>query len=69
MDKKKLDRISELARISKERKLSESELIEQKTLRDEYRKGFVRNLTNQLENTKILNPDGTITNVRDLKKN
>ncbi|MCC8192112.1 MAG: DUF896 domain-containing protein [Ruminococcus sp.] len=68
MDKKKLDRISELARISKERKLSESELIEQKTLRDEYRKGFVRNLTNQLENTKILNPDGTITNVRDLKK-
>ncbi|MCD8329037.1 MAG: DUF896 domain-containing protein [Ruminococcus sp.] len=68
MDKKKLDRISELARISKERNLSESELIEQKTLRDEYRKGFVRNLTNQLENTKILNPDGTITNVRDLKK-
>lgn len=68
MDKKKLDRISELARISKERELSEEEKKEQKILRDEYRRGFVRDLTNQLENARILNPDGTITNVRDLKK-
>lgn len=68
MDAKKLDRISELARLSKERELSPAEKEEQKTLRDEYRRGFVRNLANQLENTKILNPDGTVINVRDLKK-
>lgn len=68
MDAKKLDRISELARLSKERELSPAEKEEQKTLRDEYRRGFVRNLANQLENTKILNPDGTVINVKDLKK-
>ncbi len=68
MEKEKLDRISELARLSKERELSDAEKKEQKILRDEYRKGFVRNLESQLENTRILNPDGTITNVKDLKK-
>lgn len=68
MEKKKLDRISELARISKERELSKAEKEEQRILRDEYRKGFVSCLTSQLDNTKIINPDGTIINVRDLKK-
>lgn len=68
MEKEKLDRISELARLSKERELSDAEKKEQKILRDEYRKGFVRNLESQLENTRIINPDGTITNVKDLKK-
>lgn len=68
MEKKKLDRISELARISKERELSNSEKEEQRILRDEYRKGFVSCLTSQLDNTKIINPDGTVINVRDLKK-
>lgn len=68
MEKKKLDRISELARISKERELSKAEKEEQRILRDEYRKGFVSCLTSQLDNTKIINPDGTVINVRDLKK-
>ncbi len=68
MEKEKLDRISELARLSKERELSESEKKEQKILRDEYRKGVVSVLTSQLDSTRILNPDGTIINVKDLKK-
>ncbi len=68
MEKKKLDRISELARISKERELSKAEKEEQRILRDEYRKGFVSCLTSQLDHTKIINPDGTVINVRDLKK-
>ena len=36
MDKDKIDRINELARLSKTRPLTESELSEQKSLREEY---------------------------------
>lgn len=68
MEKEKLDRISQLYRLSKERNLTEEELKEQKALRYEYRQGYVRNLTQQLEHTEILRPDGTKINVSDLKK-
>lgn len=68
MEKEKLDRISQLYRLSQQRDLTEDELKEQKALRDEYRQGYVRNLTQQLENTKILRPDGTKVKVSDLKK-
>ncbi len=40
MDKAKIDRINELGRISKQRKLTEEELKEQKILREEYIKFF-----------------------------
>ena len=36
MDKKKIERINELARISKTRELTEEEKTEQKALREEY---------------------------------
>ena len=36
MDRAKIDRINELARISKERKLTDAESAEQKILREEY---------------------------------
>lgn len=36
MEKSKIDRINELARISKTRPLAEAEKAEQKALRDEY---------------------------------
>ncbi len=36
MEKEKIDRINELARLKKERELTESELSEQKALREEY---------------------------------
>ena len=38
MEKKKIDRINELGRLSKERELTEAEKNEQKELRDEYLK-------------------------------
>ena len=38
MEKKKIDRINELGRLSKERELTEAEKNEQKGLRDEYLK-------------------------------
>jgi uncharacterized protein YnzC (UPF0291/DUF896 family) len=41
MEKVKIDRINELARLSKERELSEEEKKEQKALREEYLK-YVR---------------------------
>ncbi len=68
MEKEKLDRISQLYRLSKQRPLTEDELDEQKRLRNEYRRGYVRNLTQQLEHTEILRPDGTKVKVSDLKR-
>lgn len=68
MEKEKLDRISQLYRLSKERKLTSEELSEQKKLRDEYRRGYVRNLTQQLEHTELLRLDGTKVKVSDLKR-
>lgn len=68
MEKEKLDRISQLYRLSKQRKLTREELDEQKRLRDEYRRGYVRNLTQQLEHTELLRPDGTKVKVSDLKR-
>lgn len=59
MTQEKLDRISELYRKSQAEGLTEEERAEQKALRDEYRAGFVRNLTGQLDNTYIVYPDGS----------
>ncbi len=68
MEQKKIDRINELARKSRVSSLSQQELDEQKMLRDEYRAGFKRNLTGQLENMTIVEPDGKKIKVKDLKK-
>lgn len=68
MEKEKLDRISQLYKLSKERKLTEEELSEQKRLRDEYRQSYIVNLTQQLEHTELLRPDGTKIKVSDLKR-
>ena len=45
MEKIKIDRINELARISKTRELTEAEREEQKKLRAEYLEEFRRGLT------------------------
>ncbi|MCR4795231.1 MAG: DUF896 domain-containing protein [Ruminococcus sp.] len=58
MDQKKIDRINELARKSKNEGLSEAEKAEQTELRNEYRRAVTGNLAAQLENTYILTPDG-----------
>lgn len=68
MTQDKINRINELARKSKTSKLSPSELEEQKKLRDEYRQAFRANLTGQLNNMTIVEPDGTKTRVADRKK-
>lgn len=68
MDQKKIDRISELTRISRERELTAEEQDERQALRNEYRQAFVGNLSSQLEGITIKQPDGTLINVRDRKK-
>ena len=59
MDQKKIDRINELSKKSKTIGLTEAEKAEQTELRNEYRAAFRRSLSSQLENTYIMEPDGT----------
>ena len=59
MDQKKIDRINELARKKKAEGLTPTELEEQAALRAEYIAGFRASLTAQLENTVVVDPDGT----------
>ena len=59
MEKVKLDRLSELTAISRERELTEAEKRERETLRNEYRAAVTGNLRTQLEHTTIVEPDGT----------
>ena len=59
MTKEKIDRIYFLARKKKKEGLTESELQEQAVLRREYIESYKQSLISQLENTYILEPDGT----------
>lgn len=59
MEQKKIDRINELARLSKERALSEAEAAEQAALRREYIAAFRASLRGTLDNTVIERPDGS----------
>ena len=58
MEKGKLDRINELARLAKARKLTEEELSERDALRKEYIAEWRRGAVEVLENTYIVTPDG-----------
>lgn len=64
MDAKKIERINELTRISRERELTVDEQEERKELRAEYVKSMVSSLTGQLENTTIVYPDGSKKKVK-----
>jgi uncharacterized protein YnzC (UPF0291/DUF896 family) len=68
MNKEKINRINELSKKSRSCPLSAGELCEQKALRDEYRRNFIGNLTDQLENITLVKPDGEKIPVKDLKK-
>ena len=58
MDREKIDRINELARLAKERELTPEELAERTLLRKEYIEEFRRGTIELLENTYIQTPDG-----------
>ena len=59
MEQKKIDRINELARKKKAEGLTPAELEEQAALRAEYIAGFRASLASQLDNTVMVDTDGT----------
>jgi len=64
MTQEKIDRINFLARKKKAEGLTEEELKEQAVLRREYIDSFKASLVSQLENTYIVEPDGTKRKVK-----
>lgn len=64
MTQEKINRINELARKQKAEGLTEEEKAEQYKLRREYIDAYKQSLIAQLENTYILEPDGTKRKVR-----
>ena len=64
MTQEKIDRINELARKQKSSSLTEQEKQEQAILRREYIESFKQSLISQLENTYIVEPDGTKRKVK-----
>lgn len=64
MDKKKIERINELAHIMKQRPLTEEEAAERKALHREYIDGFRANMEAILQNISIQEADGSITPVQ-----
>lgn len=68
MDKEKINRINELYHKSKETGLTLEEIEEQKQLRTEYRMAVTNNLSANLDNVRIKNPDGSISKVEPRRK-
>ena len=59
MEHEKIERISELTRLSRERELTPEEQAERAALRKEYLDGFRENMRQVLEGVVIQRPDGT----------
>ena len=68
MVQEKMDRISELTRISRERELTEAEKTERQTLREEYLAEWRRGTIETLESLRIEKEDGTIVPLPKKKK-
>ena len=68
MHPEKLARINELAKKSRTEGLTAEEKQEKEVLRNEYRRAVVGNLRGQLDNTVIVEPDGSSYRPKDEKK-
>ena len=64
MDKSRIDRINELARLKKERGLTAEEAMEQAGLRREYIEEFKQNVHTTLQNVRIQNEDGSLSELK-----
>ena len=60
MEHEKIERISELTRLSRERELTPEEQAERAALRREYLDGFRENMRQILEGVRLQRPDGTL---------
>ncbi|MCC0637356.1 MULTISPECIES: DUF896 domain-containing protein [unclassified Clostridioides] len=56
-DKKKLDRINELAKKNKEGALSDDEIKEREILRKEYLENFRAHFKSRLDSVKVVSPE------------
>lgn len=68
MDRRSIERINELTRISRERELSADEAAERKRLREDYLKAFRGQFRAQLENTVVEYPDGSRAALKDVAR-
>ena len=68
MTDEKIQRINALAKKAKAEGLTEAEKQEQQTLREEYVADFRKSLKAQLDNTVVINPDGTSYKLKQDKK-
>ena len=68
MNEEKIARINELYHKSQNGGLTEAEKEEQATLRKEYIAAIRKNMRGTLENVSILNPDGTVTDLKEKSK-
>ena len=68
MKEESINRINELYRKSKNEGLTKEEKEEQDKLRKEYIMAIRTNLQSTLNNVSVVNPDGSITDLSDLKK-
>lgn len=69
MKAEQIDRINELARLSKVRALTEEEQKERAALRAQYLQAFRQNFKNQLDSTVVQYPDGTRVPLKEAPKN
>ena len=69
IDQKLIDRINELAKISKERPLSSEEVKEQVELRREYLKQFKEGFKQTLDNVKVVDEKGNEVILKKKKGN
>lgn len=68
MTEEKIARINALYHKSKAEGLTAEEKMEQAALRKEYIAAIRADLQGTLDNVSVLNPDGTITDLKDMKK-
>lgn len=63
-----LKRINELARLAKQRQLTEAELKERDALRKAYLEDFRKSFKAQLDSTVVQYPDGSRVPFKDVRK-
>ena len=68
MTEEKIARINELNHKSKAEGLTEEEKAEQQQLRQEYLAAIRSNMRATLDNVSVKNPDGSITELKNLRK-
>lgn len=68
LSEKKMNRINELAKKAKEANLTESELTEQKELRQEYLATFRSGMRHHIEGMKVVDPEGNDVTPEKLKQ-